>query len=118
MNRPYAKALRMALFCRGDAHSLMSDASVRIQLKMPYVELLLRQRRLLYLRRLAWHAPDPLKALLQNSVQTSGLYPKAILGDLEWLKEVLGDAVAWDCPASFLIVYLWRGALPANHGPS
>ena len=83
---PYHKALRAVHLRRLDGTPKdASDLRCRLALRMPSVPLLLRQKRLVYLRRVALHAPDALRALLQDVEHHSRLFPSMIVEDVEWL---------------------------------
>ena len=55
------------------------------QLDAPTVEDLIRQRRLVYVRRLALVAPAALRGLLLEQADAKDSFVKTVIGDVEWL---------------------------------
>ena len=88
--RPYYKSLRAVFLRRLDGTPQdASDLRCRLALRMPSLRSLLRQKRLVYLRRVALHAPAPLRALLQHAEHDQQLYPCIVLEDLQWMAALL-----------------------------
>ena len=103
LSRPYAKALKVAAHCRAVVGHNESDHSVRVDLGMPTLDALIRQRRLAHLRRVALHSPDVLRALLQGVSGDPTLFPRVVAGDVAWMCGLLEmpaePGVSLDFPA-------------------